>query len=181
MKSKFFLALIGAVGLACLAQTAQASIIGDWQGAWYWDAPSGSNGGPFSLDVSITSITVNPDLSETLFGTMQYDKFNGTHQAPVAWLNGSVLGNSIAFGNVLGYDYTGFLNHDNNVIVGEWFPSLGSNFPGADAGKCTANDLQQGYCGSFELYQVASAVPEPASLGLAALAVAMLASRRRRH
>lgn len=168
------------IALALLAPGAHAAIVGDWAGSWYWDAPAGLNGGPFSIDVSITSVTVNPDLSETILGTMQYDKFNGTHQGPVAWLNGTIVGNQIDFGNVLGYDYVGFLNHDNTEVLGEWYPSAGTNFGGADAGSCTTNNLQQGYCGSFELTAVPASVPEPATAGLAGLAIALVALRRRR-
>ena len=181
MKTTFVAALLAALSLTCLAPSAHASIIGNWQGAWYWDASSGLSTGPFSLDVSITSVTVNPDLSQTLLGTMQYDKFNGSHQAPVAWLDATVRGNSIVFANVLGYDYTGYLNHDDNEILGEWYPSAGTDLPGADAGSCTTNNLQQGYCGGFELYQVAASVPEPATLGLAGLAGTLLVWRRRRR
>ena len=188
MKRSVTMLLLAALGgvLSCLAAStaAQASMIGTWQGRWYysptvvWKVPPPQSS--YQMDLVITADVTNPDGTESLAGYMDfYFPDNVLSQGPSPLVSGTKNGFSLQFIDVAHYDYQASLNFTGDEMLGTWYPSVFNPPSGVPSG-CTPQNVQDAYCGGFDLRFQPARVPEPAGLGTLGLGLAGLVVRRRR-
>ena len=175
--------LLAASALLPLA-SAEASMVGTWEGRWYyspevvWKVPPPQSS--YQMDIVITAETVHADGTESLLGHVDfYFPDNVLSQGPDTWLAATKNGFAVQFTNVANYDYQATLNFAGNEMLGLWYPSAVPPVPGVEPG-CTPANVVGAYCGGFDLHYQPASVPEPAALGLLGVGLAGLLVRRRR-
>ena len=178
-------ALAGVVSCLVLSTAAHASMIGTWEGRWYysptvvWKVPPPQSS--YQMDLVITADVTNPDGTESLAGYMDfYFPDNVLSQGPSPFVSGTKNGFSLQFIDVAHYDYQASLNFTGDEMLGTWYPSVFSPPSGVPSG-CTPQNVQDAYCGGFDLHFQPARVPEPAGLGMLGLGLAGLVVRRRRR
>jgi len=168
--------------LLIASASANASLIGDWQGSWWWYPSDPTLKSTFSLDIVVSSETLNADGTTSLGGYMTYGLYGGGTHAPISWGQATRGAGSVVFTNVDGYDWSAFVNHSDTGMIGAWYPSKGRTNLG-DPLVCDALNISLGSCGGFEVAKVpgSSSVPEPATLGLMGMGIAALGAMRKRR